>query len=121
VGGHQLLIEDDDDRQSITVVTPDKKEHSLDYWTVITPAFSSVGKKAEWRVQRSGKKVKPIAVIVRVYTKENDDSPKETSYLAVAKITAEHICVTNRVKESPTANEDARRAADSSAGSACLE
>jgi len=122
VAGYSLLVEDDEDRQSITVLTPDGRRHPLNYWQVITTAFSTVGDKAEWRVERRGGKVRPIALIVRVYANENPDSPNErTSYLAVAKITAEKICVTARVKGGAGANEEARRAADASADKPCLE
>lgn len=122
VGGYSLLVEDDDARQSVTVLTPGGKRHQLSYWQVITTAFSTVGDKAEWRVQRKGGKVRPLALIVRVYANENPESPNErTSYLAVAKITAGKICVTEKVKGGPTANEEARRAADASADKPCLE
>jgi hypothetical protein len=64
----------------------------------------------------------PIALIVRVYANENPDAPEQrTSYLAVAKITPEKICVTTKIKASQTANAEARRAADASAAKPCLE
>lgn len=122
VGGYSLLVEDDDLRQSVTVLTPGGERHPLNYWQVITTAFSSVGDKAEWRVERKGGEARPIALIVRVYASENPDSPGDrTSYLAVAKITAGKICVTQRVKGGAAANEEARRAADASADKPCLE
>jgi hypothetical protein len=122
VAGYSLLVEDGDVRQSITVVAPDGKRHPLNYWQVITTAFSTVGDKAEWRVEQEGGKARPIALIVRVRAQENPDQLEQvTSYLAVAKITAEKICVTDRVKGAATANEEARRAADTSAGKPCLE
>jgi hypothetical protein len=122
VAGYSLLVEDADPRQSITVVTPDGRRHPLDYWQVITTAFSTVGDKAEWRVEREGAKARPIALIVRVYANEDPDSiERRTSYLAVAKITPKKICVTAKVKGGATANEEARRAADSSAEKSCLQ
>lgn len=118
VAGHELLVEDDDLRQSVTVVTPDGKRHPLNYWHVITTAFSSLGEKAEWRVEKKGGKLKPYALIVRVNASENPEKPNEkTSYLAVAKITAAKVCVTDKVKT----NEEARAAADASANKPCLE
>lgn len=122
VAGYSLLVEDDDQRQSVTVVTPAGKRHPLNYWQVITSAFSTVGEKAEWRVERNGRKVRPIALIVRVYANENAEAPNErTSYLAVAKVTPEKVCVTDKIKGGTTANEEARRAADASADKPCLE
>ena len=78
---------------SISVVSPDNKAHALDYWNIITRSFSSLGEKAEWRVVKRKGKITPIALIVRVDSSEqqNLNSPKKTSYLAVAKITPEEI------------------------------
>ncbi|MDT5268871.1 MAG: hypothetical protein QOH49_1057 [Acidobacteriota bacterium] len=117
VAGYELLVEDDDSRQSVTVVSPDGKKHPLNYWQVITTGFSSLGEKAEWRVEKKGGKVHPFALIVRVNASENPEKPEQmTSYLAVAKITAKEVCVTDKVKT----NEAARAAADASAGKPCL-
>jgi hypothetical protein len=118
VAGYTLLVEDDDSRQSVTVVSPDGKKHPLNYWQVITTGFSSLGEKAEWRVERKGGKVQPFALIVRVNASENPEKPDEkTSYLAVAKITAAAVCVTDKVQT----NEEARQAADASADKPCLK
>ena len=118
VAGYELLVEDDDSRQSVTVVSPDGKKHPLNYWQVITSAFSSLGEKAEWRVEKKGGKVRPYALIVRVNASENPEKPDEkTSYLAVAKITGDAVCVTDKVKT----NEEARQAADASAARPCRE
>jgi hypothetical protein len=118
VGGYELLVEDDDSRQSVTVVGPDGKKHPLNYWQVVTTAFSSLGEKAEWRVEKKGARVRPYALIVRVNANENPEKPEEkTSYLAVAKITAGEVCVTDKVKT----NEEARAAADAAAAKPCLQ
>jgi hypothetical protein len=118
VAGYELLVEDDDSRQSITVVSPDGKKHPLNYWQVITTGFSSLGEKAEWLVEKKGGKLRPFALIVRVNANENPEKPEQkTSYLAVAKITDEHICVTDKVQT----NEEARRAAAAAADKPCLK
>lgn len=118
VAGYALLVEDNDARQSVTVVSPDGKQHPLNYWQVVTTGFSSLGAKAEWRVEKKGGKVQPFALIVRVNASENPEKPDEkTSYLAVAKITAAAVCVTDKVQT----NEEARAAADASAGKPCLK
>jgi hypothetical protein len=122
VAGYKLLVLDDDARQSITVVTPGGKKHPLDFWQVVTYAFSSVGSKAEWRVTRSKGKLTPVALIVRVNASEDSANPSRlTSYLAVVKVTAEEICVTQKIPPGPKANETARQAADSARTSACLK
>ena len=118
VAGYTLLVEDDDSRQSVTVVSPDGKEHPLNYWQVITTGFSSLGEKAEWRVEKKGKGVRPYALIVRVNASEDPEQPgRKTSYLAVAKLAAGEVCVIDKVKT----NEEARRAADAAADKPCLK
>lgn len=118
VAGHELDVHDGDARVSIDIITPDGKEHPLNYWSVITQAFSSPGPRAEWRM-RGGR---PIALIVRVNASEttDDGTMRRVSYLAVAKITARAICVTDRILPAADANEAARRAADQSASRPCL-
>ncbi len=119
--GYRLIIEDDDSRMSATVVAPSGEKHPLDYWRVITPYFSSLGSKAEWRVSRREGKALPTALIIRVHANQNSETSKVTSYLAVAKITSQEICVTDRIKPGPAANEEARHAADVSANKPCLQ
>ena len=122
VGGYNIELEYDDARESITIYSPDRQKHPLELWHVISGGFSSVGQKAEWRVNRKSGKVVPIALIVRFNASENpEDSTKITSYLVVAKITPQKICVTDKIAPSATANEEARRAADASADKPCLE
>ncbi|MBI3651411.1 MAG: hypothetical protein HY231_10365 [Acidobacteria bacterium] len=123
IAGYKLLLAEDDLRQSITVVAPNGKKHSLEYWSVVTSGFSTLGEKAEWRVTKgSDGKLVPIALIVRVNANETpDDEKKVTSYLAVTKITPQKICVTDKIKPGATQNEEARRAADASAAKSCLE
>lgn len=73
-------------------------------------------------MEKEGGQIVPIALIVRVYANENPYSPSErTSYLAVAKITPEKICVTERIKDGAKVNEAARQAANASAEKPCLE
>jgi hypothetical protein len=121
VAGYKLLVEEGDIRQNITVVTPRGQKNSLDLWSVVGSSFSFVGKKAEWRVQRRGGKIVPIALIVRYNLSNPEDSSKGTSYLTVSKITSNKICVTHKIQPSANANEEARRAADNAASQPCLE
>lgn len=121
VAGYKLHVLDDDDRQSVTVVTPDGVWHPLDLWHTVSGAFSTVGPRAEWRVRRVGKRAEPFALIVRFNASEQPDHPERTnSYLAVAKITPRMICVTDKIPPGPNANLLARRAADAAAGKECL-
>jgi hypothetical protein len=120
--GYVLLVEEGDLRQNITVVTPRGAKHSLELWQVVSGAFSNLGPKAEWRMSRQNGKLVPVALIVRYIASEDpENSNKTTSYLAVAKITAQEICITDKISPGATANEDARRAADTATTKACLK
>jgi len=116
--GYTLLLSEGDLRQNITVITPKGTKHSLDLWSVVSGGFSSLGPKAEWRMMKSV----PVALILRYNASEDPEKPdKLTSYLAVAKITPTEICVVEKILPGPTANEDARRAADASSTKSCLK
>lgn len=120
IEGYKLIVQYDDERESIAIVTPDGRQHPLNFWETISKgAFAHLGQKAEWRVtSRNGKEV-PIALIVRVEVQSNG-SNKGGSYLAVSKISGQGICVTDRIDPITNANEKAREAADSSASKPCL-
>lgn len=117
VAGYALKVLDGDARVSVDVITPDGREHPLDYWSVITQGFSGLGPRAEWRMRGE----RPFALIVRVNANETTDegTMRRVSYLAVAKITSSAICVTDRILPAADANEAARRAAETSAGRPC--
>ena len=123
VGKYSLLVLDDDNRMSLNLLSPDGKEYPLDLWTIVTKSFSTLGEKAEWRVVRKNGKVTPVALIVRVNAniQENPDKPQKTSYLVVTKITAEKVCVIDKVDSSAEANTKVRQLADDSAYKNCLK
>ncbi|MCG3205191.1 MAG: hypothetical protein KCHDKBKB_01910 [Elusimicrobia bacterium] len=115
--GYEVMTSYGDARASVSVITPDGKQHHLNYWDVVTHYFSSLGPRAEWRMKGGI----PSALIVRVIAHENPEQPSETtSYLAVAKITKDQICVTDRIKADGKENISARKAADVSQGKECL-
>jgi len=117
--GYTLLLSEGDLRQNITVITPKGKEHSLELWSVVSSGFSSVGPKIEWRITTQNK---PAALILRYNANEDATQPnKLLSYLVVTKITSTEICVTDKISPSPTANEDAHRAADAASTKSCLK
>ena len=122
ISGFRLLVEDDDDRMSVTVIDSAGRRHPLNYWDVVTHSFSSLGKKAEWRVTRQGGKVAPFALIVRVNASEEiDGKSKPRSFLAVAKLSADQTCVTDAIADDAHGNEAARAAADAAASKPCLK
>lgn len=123
IGGYKLRTYEFDLRADVSVVTPSGKEFQLQLPSVINPGFSILGAKAEWKVIRKNGKVIPKALIVRYIVEQwSDDGKKmkDTHYLAVAKITSNNICVTDRIPASRTMNVQARRAADSSAPKSCI-
>ena len=116
--GYTLVVTEGDLRQNITVVTPKGVEHSLDLWDVVSGGFSYVGPRAEWRLVNK----RPIAFIIRYNASEDPEKPdKKTSYLVVTKITATEICVTDKITPSASANEVARRAANTATTRPCLK
>ncbi|MEP7037522.1 MAG: hypothetical protein ABI891_04195, partial [Acidobacteriota bacterium] len=56
VGGYDLEVYLDDERNSVGVVLPSQKTVGLDFWNYFSN-FSALGEKAEWRMK--GKK--PVA------------------------------------------------------------
>ena len=64
----------------------------------------------------------PIGLILRYNASEDPEHPdRTTSYLVVAKITRNEICVTDKIAPGANANADARRAADTATNKPCLK
>ena len=121
-GSWSLMVLDDDDRMSVNVVTPDQKQYELNFWGVVTPAFSSLGSKAEWRVVKENGTSKPIALIIRINsTSEQNGKRERQSYLAVSKITENEICVVEKISGQKNDNQLARNAAENAASKPCLK
>ncbi len=120
VAGYQLELLEGDLRQSLNIINPAKKKTELNLWHSVSGGFSTIGDKAEWRLENDGKKDIPRALIVRFNASENpEDSTKITSYLVVIKITAGEICVTDIVKPKAKQNEEARSLSDTAAHRPC--
>lgn len=112
--GFRLHVLVDDERSSVSVITPDKMVFPLNYWDVVTRGFSTLGSKAEWRITKVAGKAVPVALIVRVHALvQSETSPLgRTPFLAVAKIAVDGACVTGVVEASSrTANKQARQIA----------
>ena len=120
--GYSLIVEEGDLRTNVKVVTPKGRQHSLELWNVVSGGFSSLGPKAEWRVTRRAGKLVPVGLILRYNASENASEPnKITSYLVVAKVSSDGVCVTEKILPGTNANADARRAADNAASKNCLK
>lgn len=114
VGGYNLEVYLDDERNSIGVVLPSKKTVGLDFWNYFGN-FSALGEKAEWRIK--GKN--PVALIVRLNVSDQGDEKPPTSYLIVSKISGTGACVTDVVKPGKSQNEQAQRLADKASTKPC--
>jgi hypothetical protein len=114
VGGYELEVYLDDERNSVGVVLPSKKTAGLDFWNYFG-GFSALGDKAEWRMK--GKN--PVALIVRLNVSEQGDGKPPTSYLIVSKISPTNACVTDIVKPGKNQNAQAQRLADAASTKPC--
>lgn len=122
VAGYKLIVVVSDDRASLTIETPSKQTLPLNFWDIVTPTFSTLGEKVEWRLAGKPGKQKPNALIVRVNTVDQTDvvHPKPISFLTVAQFNGHSACLTARIPAEQTdAHKRARKVADA-AGQACL-
>lgn len=113
-GGYSLEVLDDDARMSVNVIAPDQKSFELDFWGHFRN-FSFVGEKAEWRMK--GKN--PVALIIRYNVSDRGDDGKTSSYLMVAKIVKDSVCLTDIVKPIKNQNLTAQKLADKAATKPC--
>jgi len=115
VAGYKVEVTEGDLRQTLNVIAPNKKKYELELSNV-SGAFSSLGPRAEWRMK--GKV--PTALIFRFNANADPNDPsKITSYLVVAKITKNQVCVTDTVAPGRSQNTEARRFANSAATRPC--
>jgi len=109
-------------RQSIDVITPTQEVFPLDYHDVVTRHMTHVDDKAEWRaIMKNGIKT-PFALSIRIHAHENPDEPEQVTrtVIALAKITADEICVTDTIPTGSLSSEEVRMLADSVRDRDCL-
>lgn len=114
VGGYKLKLIEGDLRQTLTVITPRKRELQLRF-NEYYYSFSAIGQKVEWRVNKGA----PVALIARYNVADPENSEKRTSYLMVAKISKSLACVTDIVLPGDKQNERARNLADVASTKPC--
>jgi hypothetical protein len=115
VAGYALIVRRvEAGRQSIDVVDAAQRVFALRYDEFVTRSMSTLDGKALWRVAMKDGKQVPIALIVRVQAREDNDNPEKVtrSYFAVAKITPHEACVTDRLPEDSHSEAAVRDAAD---------
>lgn len=117
--GITVKVIEGDLRQTINL-TRKNKEYPLNLWHKISPVFSLLGTKIEWR-HTKGKPEDIKGIIVRFNASEGmHESAKITSYLAVIKISANNICVIGKVAPQARQNQKARDMLDGSNNMPCF-
>ena len=117
IGGYRLQVVEGDLRQTVNVITPSKKKLELNLWRAFG-GFSTVGPKAEWRMEKGV----PVALIVRFMVSEIADQPEKiTSYLIVSKVSTTAACIVGAVQPGKNQNIEARKLADAAPSKPCEE
>jgi hypothetical protein len=93
---YKVEVLEGDLRQSLNVITPNRKKNELNFWGFYG-GFSSIGDKIEWRMKAQT----PVALVARYAVADPEDSQKTTSYLMVAKVTTAGSCVTDIAMPGP--------------------
>ena len=117
VGGFSLLVHEARAQTSIDIVTPRGAVFPLEYWEVVTPGLSHVGRKAEWRFEQRNGKFVPTALLVRLNTGNTImEGPREAAgtIITAARIAADGACVVYQ-------GDGALKTADTTARSAVAE
>ncbi|QPC90249.1 hypothetical protein [Mesorhizobium sp. INR15] len=118
--GYPVLIAYDDARESLFYGFPPGGDMTS-AWESFS-AFNSSGAKIEWRIETTGDKAVPFAVIHRWTVSNPEDEKKSTDVLLVAKVAqmdAREGCTVGLVLATgnPSANDQARKLADEKARS----
>jgi hypothetical protein len=122
VAGYSLIVRRvDAGRRSIDVVNAEQQAFPLDYQEFVTRHMASLDSSAEWRMASSDGTQLPIALIVRVHAREDMDDPEVTrTWWAVAKISPDQACVTDRILEGERSEAEVRGTADTARERPCL-
>ena len=116
--GYPVLIAYDDARESLFYGFPPGGDMTS-AWESFS-GFNSSGTKVEWRIETTGDKAVPFAVIHRRSISNGEDANKSTDVLLVAKVgqmDARESCTVGLVLATgnPQANDQARKLADEKA------
>lgn len=120
--GYSLLVRKvDSGRQSIDVLDAAGHAHPLNLQETVTRHMANLHGQAEWRLATKDGRQTPIALIVRVQAREDDENPEKVThtYLAVAKITQDTACVTDRLEEGAQSQSQVYAEADSARQRRC--
>lgn len=101
-GGYSLIVRSvESGRKSVDVVDASQRAHPLNFQETVTRSMSNLTGDAEWRVASRDSKQVPLALIVHIQARENADDPETVTntYIAVAKLSPDSACVTDRIPE----------------------
>ncbi|MBL8212855.1 MAG: hypothetical protein JNK87_19225 [Bryobacterales bacterium] len=119
VAGYTLHVRSvESGRSSIDIVDPAGKATPLNYHQTITTAMFAIGNDAEWRMEAGT----PIALITSIQAHEDLTEPGKVtnSYSAIAKITTQQVCVTDKLPQQAPSEASIARAADNAPNRPCL-
>lgn len=123
VGGFSLLVHEARAQTSVDIVTPKGAVYPLEYWEVVTPGLSRVGRKAEWRVEQRSGKVVPTALLVRLDTGNAVmEGPREAvgAIITAARIANDGACVVFQGDGALKTADTTARSAAAESGRRCL-
>lgn len=122
VAGYTLIVRRAEaGRRSVDLIDAEKRVFPLNYQESVTPQMSTLRAKAEWRVELTAGKQRPIALIVAIEAHESVDSPDRVThtYLAIAKIAPNEACVVAKILEGERSETAVRSLADSARARSC--
>ena len=114
VGGYSLMVHEANAQTSIDIVTPASAVYPLEFWEVVTPGLSSVGRKAEWRMENRGGKLVPTALLVRLDTASEETSGpriKPGGIITASRIMRDGACVVYQGNGNIKSADDTARSA----------
>lgn len=123
LGGFSLLVHEANAQTSVDIVTPAGAVYPLEYWEVVTPGLTRVGRKAEWRVEQRGGRVTPTGLLVRLDTTNAVTSGPRVaagSIITAARIHLDGACVVYQGNAQPSTADALARSAVADARSRCL-
>lgn len=123
VGGFSLLVHEARAQASVDIVTPRGKVYPLEYWEVVTPGLSRVGRKAEWRVENRKGRVVPTALLVRLDTANpRTEGPRVAAgaVITAARIAGDGACVVYQASAAPRSADARARSAAADTRRKCL-
>jgi len=109
-------------RRSVDVRVPAAGDFPLDLTEIISRHMLELDPQVEWRVSRRDGELLPIALVLRVGIHADEDEPETVTetYAAIARISPEAICLTDRLPESAVNDSSIRAAADTARDRDCL-